>query len=108
MAKSNRRDKFVKYLGDDSVSADSAIIAAGMSLMEASEMCQKMGDSEGLIRIANAWYDIAKMLLNITEEEEESKTPFGFGLVEEVNGDDPESDKPDKGPSGPEIRKKSW
>lgn len=108
MAKRDRRNKFVKYLGDDSVSSDSAIIAAGMSLMDAAEICQKTSDSEGLIRIANAWFDIAKTLLNISEEDEESKTPFGFGLVEEFDGDEPESSEPDKSTGRFEIRKKSW
>ena len=88
--KKHQRVKLVEYIGDDSISPDSALIAAGIVLMEAAELCKDQKDTEGLIRVANAWYDISKTLMDI-EDEESKKQPFGFGLAqvgEDEDGDD--------------------
>ncbi len=102
MAKKHERVKLVEYIGDDAISSDSALIAAGMVLMDAHMISKDMKDTDGLIRTANAWYEIAKLLMH-SDEEEESKQPFGFGLIEV--GEDEDGD--DESTGGIEVRKKS-
>lgn len=99
--KKSRKELLVEYIDDDAVSGDGAIIATAMVLMEAAEMCKNTSDTDGMIRIASAWFDIAKTLMNITEEEESKSRPFGFTGIEEIDGDDEST-------SGIEVRKKSW
>jgi hypothetical protein len=97
--KKTRREELVEYIGDDGISGDTAIIASGMVLMEAAEVCKNTADTDGLIRIAHAWFDIAKMLMNYSEEEESKNRPFGFTALEEMSGDDEST-------SGAEVRSK--
>lgn len=98
--KKDNRDFLVDYIGTEEISGESAIIASGIVLMQAAEICKAMSDTDGLIRIANAWFDIGKTLLNYVEEEETKNKPFGFGVMEEIGGID-------QGESGIEVRKKS-
>lgn len=102
MAKKHDRVRLVEYIGDDAISSDSALIAAGMVLMDAHLISKDQKDTDGLIRTANAWYEIAKLLMH-SDDEDESKQAFGFGLVEV--GEDEDGD--DESTSGIEIRKKS-
>jgi len=99
--KKHQRVKLVEYIGDDAISPDSALIAAGIVLMEAAELCKDQKDTEGLIRVANAWFDISKTLMDASEEE--NKQPFGFGLAEV--GEDEDGD--DESTGIIEVRKKS-
>jgi len=99
--KKHQRVKLVEYIGDDAISPDSALIAAGIVLMEAAELCKDQKDTEGLIRVANSWFDISKTLMDASEEE--SKQPFGFGLAEV--GEDEDGD--DESTGIIEVRKKS-
>ena len=86
--KKTRRDALVEYIGDEGISGETAIIASGMVLMEAAEVCKNTADTDGLIRIASAWFDIAKMLLDYSEEEQTKNKPFGFTALEDVSGND--------------------
>ena len=86
--KKTRKNLLVEYIDDDAVSPEAAIVASAMVLMEAAEMCKNTADTDGMIRIASAWFDIAKTLMNISEEEESKSRPFGFTVTEDVDGDD--------------------
>lgn len=98
--KKSRKDLLIEYIDDDGVSPETAIISSAMVLMEAAEMCKNTADTDGMIRIASAWFDIAKTLMNISEEEESKNKPFGFGMIEESDGDDEST-------GSIEVRKKS-
>lgn len=97
--KKTRKDLLVEYIDDDGVSGETAIIASAMVLMEAAEMCKNTADTDGMIRIAGAWFDIAKTLMNINEEEESKNRPFGFTVPEDIDGDNEST-------SGIEVRQK--
>jgi hypothetical protein len=93
--KKSRQERLVDFIGDETISGDTTLIAAVLCLMESSELAIKNKDIDALLRTARAWYDVSKDLLGIAAEEE-NKTPFGFGVMElaEVGEEDGvESDK---------------
>ena len=60
--KKTRKQLLIENIDDDAVSPEAAIVASSMVLMEAAEMCKSTADTDGMIRIAGAWFDIAKTL----------------------------------------------
>jgi len=105
--KKSTHERLLELLGDDTLSPDTAYIAAAISLMEASELCKENRDSEGLLSVAKAWHDIAKSMGGSPTDEEEEKKPFGFASLEltGIGEDIGESDDPRQG--GVEVRQKS-
>ena len=105
--KKSPHERLLELLGDDTLSTDTAYIAAAISLMEASELCVENRDAEGLLSISIAWHDIAKSMSGPSTDEEEEKKPFGFTSLEltDIGEDIGESDDPRQ--SGVEVRQKS-
>jgi hypothetical protein len=105
--KKGPHERLLELLADDTLSPDTAYIAAAISLMEASELCKENRDSEGLLSIAKAWHDIAKSMGGTPTDEDEEKKPFGFASLEltDIGEEVGESDDPRKG--GIEVRQKS-
>ena len=101
MKKKTRQDMLVEYLGEDIISGDSCLVAAAMSLMQCENICVENRDTEGLLRVANAWYSLGKVLMGISDHEEDKK-PFGFGLVDM---EDEEDYGDDENPSRIKVRK---
>jgi hypothetical protein len=102
-------EKLIEFINDDSLSGDSALLAAAICLMDSAEIAKDMKDIDGLIRTANAWYDIAKTLLGISETEEE-KRPFGFGVADlvELGEDEENGTELYESTDGIKIRKEPW
>lgn len=94
----------VEFIGEE-ISMETALLASAMNLMTARKIAQKSEDTESLIRIAGAWYDIAKFLYSEDEVKGGQSTHFGFASLEDV--DDPGTEA-DDGTSGTEVRSKSW
>lgn len=99
--------RLVEFINDESLSGDSALLAAAICLMESAEIAKEMKDTDSLIRTANAWYDIAKTLLDIPDVEEEKK-PFGFGMLELAELGEDDGVESDEGKSRIKVRKESW
>jgi hypothetical protein len=100
--KKNEEDFLVDFIGE-TISTESALLACSINLMRAGNVAQSTADSEGLLKVAKAWYDLARYLGG--EEDEDKSHQFGFAALETV--DDPGSE-PDEGESGIEVRSKSW
>jgi hypothetical protein len=105
----SQHERLIEFINDDTLSGDTALLAAAICLMESTELCKEMRDTDGLIRTANAWYDIAKTLLGISDTDEDKK-PFGFAAVELAEVGEDEDDEPGDDPraGGIKIRKESW
>ena len=108
MAKKEKseEEKLVNFIGE-TISMESALLAASINLMRAGDSAKETSNVEGLINVAKAWYDLAKFLSGPQEDEdnEDKGKPIGFLAALETL-DDPGSE-PDTGEGGPEIRKKS-
>ena len=91
------------FIGD-AISMESSLFASSVNLVRAGKFATDKQDIESLIRIAKAWYDIARYLGG--EDEEDKKQP-GFGFVTlESELDDP-GIEPDEDQGGTEISTKS-
>lgn len=101
--KNNPEKEVVDFIGDE-ISMETSLLASAMNLMTARKIAEKAEDAESLIRIAGAWYDIAKFLYSEDEVKGGQSTHFGFASLEEL--DDPGTEA-DDGTSGTEIRTKS-
>ncbi len=99
--KKNEEDLLVDFIGE-TISTESALLACSINLMRAGNIAQATADSEGLLKVAKAWYDLARYLGG--EEDDVKNHHFGFAALETV--DDPGSE-PDEGESGIEVRTKS-
>jgi hypothetical protein len=104
--KKSPHERLLEILGDDTLSPETAYVAAAINLMEAAELCKENRDAEGLLSIAKSWHDIARSMSGSSEDEEEKK-PFGFAALEltDIGEDIGESDDPRTG--GVEVRQKS-
>lgn len=99
--KKTEEDFLVDFIGE-AISTESALLACSINLMRAGDVAKATADSEGLIKVAKAWYDLARYLGG--EEDEQKSHHFGFAALETV--DEPGSE-PDEGESGIEVRTKS-
>lgn len=99
--KKTEEERLVDFIGE-TISMEAAILACSMTLMRAGNIARDSKDSEALLKVARAWYDLAKYLGG---EEEDRPHPIGFTSTLETL-DEP-GDEPDKSEGGPEISKKS-
>ena len=97
-------EKLVDFIGE-TISTESALLAASINLMRAGDIAKENADAESLLKVSKAWYDLAKFLSGEAEEDEGKTSHFGFAALETI--DDP-GDEPDEGEGGIEIRTKSW
>lgn len=97
-------EKLVDFIGE-TISTESALLAASINLMRAGDIAKVNNDAESLLKVSKAWYDLAKFLSGDAEDSEEKSPHFGFAALETL--DDP-GDEPDAGEGGIEIRTKSW
>lgn len=103
--------KLEKFLGQEILDEEGALLACGLVLAEAFEKASKAGDIAVMIDISDRWMVLSKMLSGETPEEDDGaisfKSPIGFlsalEMEEEVDDDTPE--RPNKGESGIKIRK---
>ena len=100
--KKTEEDFLVEFIGD-TISPESALLACSINLMRAGDIAKATADSDGLLKVARAWYDLAKYLGG--DQEEDKSNPIGF-LAELETVDDTGSD-PDAGEGGIEVRTKS-
>lgn len=98
--KKTEEDLLVDFIGA-TISTESALLACSINLMRAGDIAKATADSEGLIKVAKAWYDLARYLGG---EEEDRGNPIGF-LAELETLDEPGTE-PDEGESGIEVRTK--
>ena len=99
--KKTEEDLLVEFIGD-TISPESALLACSINLMRAGDIAKATADSEGLLKVARAWYDLAKYLGG---EEEDKSNPIGF--LSELETVDDTGIEPDTGESGIEVRTKS-
>jgi len=105
MAKKKRpEEEVVDFIGDE-ISMETALLASAMNLMTARKIAEKAEDADSLIRVAGAWYDIAKFLYSEDEEKNGHTSHFGFAALEE--SDDPGTEADDSS-GGTEVRSESW
>ncbi len=98
--KKTEEDSLVEFIGE-TISTESALLACSINLMRAGDVAKATADAEGLIKVAKAWYDLARYLGG--ESDDEKPSHFGFAALETV--DDP-GDEPDTGEGGIEVRTK--
>lgn len=93
-------EQLVEFIGEV-ISTESAILASSINLMRAGNIAKESSDPETLIKVAMAWYDLAKLLSGEEDEGgDEKKHHFGFAALEIL--DEP-GDDPNKGEGGPEV-----
>ena len=75
----SQTQKLKKFVGSE-ISAESAMIATGKVLVESMEIAKDKKDVDGLLAVADRWYNISRLILshNSDTEEEEEKMPMGF------------------------------
>lgn len=98
--KKKEEDELVEFIGEV-ISTESALLACAITIMRAGNIAKDNQDSEATLKVAKAWYDLAKLLGG---EEEEKSNPIGFTSELEVL-DEPGID-PDESEGGIEIRTK--
>lgn len=83
-----QNQKLKKFIGSE-ISAESAIVATGKVLVESMEIAKNKSDVDGLLAVADRWYNISRLILdqNSQGEYEEEKMPMGF-----VGGNDATSE----------------
>ena len=100
--KKTEEDELIDFIGE-TISTESALLACSLTLMRAGNIAKECHDSDGLLKVARAWYDLARYLGG--DEEEEKGNPIGFTTGLETL-DEP-GDEPDAGEGGIEVRTKS-
>jgi hypothetical protein len=113
MSKKNYTKQFEKFLGEV-LDEETALLGAGLILVEAFHAAQQKGNIKELLDIADRWMILSKMLsANPEEAEVVNKYPLGFTFVEEESldieqevYDDDKPEGPNKSKSRIEIRKK--
>lgn len=83
------------FIGDV-ISTDSALLASSINLMRAGKVAESSGNAEALLKVARAWYDLARYLSG--DDSENKIEHFGFAALEARNDTGSE---PDEGESGP-------
>ena len=106
--KKTQHDELVEFINDEALSGESALLASAICLMNGTRICKENNDVDGLIRIANAWYDIARMLISISDSTEEEKRPFGFGVPEPMKTGEDHGFDADQSSGRIKVRKESW
>lgn len=99
--KKTEDEELVSFIGE-TISSESAILAASINLMRAGNIAKTLNDTESLLKVAKGWYDLAKYMSG--DDEESKPVHFGFASLETL--DEPGSE-PDEGEGGIEVRKKS-
>lgn len=95
-------DLLVEFIGDV-ISPESALLACSINLMRAGDIAKQMQDTESLLKVSKAWYELARYLSG--DKEDERSNPIGFTMLE-VDIDEP-GDGAYEGEGGIEVRKKS-
>ncbi len=101
--KKTEEEELVNLIGE-TINTESALLACSINLMRAGDIAKATADSDGLLKVAKAWYDLAKYLGG--EEDEDKSNPIGF--LAELETVDDTGTGPDEGKSGIEVRTKSW
>jgi hypothetical protein len=99
--KKTEEEQLVDFIGE-TISTESALLACAITIMRAGNIAKNKENADALLKVAKAWYDLARYLGG---EEEDKPNPIGFTSTLETL-DEP-GDEPDAGEGGPEIRKKS-
>lgn len=99
--KKTEEDQLIEFIGE-TISTESALLACSLTLMRAGNIAKDSEDSEALLKVAKAWYDLAKYLGG---DEEEKPNPIGF--ISTLETLDEPGDEPDAGEGGIEVRTKS-
>ena len=73
----SQNQKLKKFIGAE-ISAESAIIATGKVLVESMEVAKNKEDVDGLLAVADRWYNISRLILEQNSIEEYEKHPIGF------------------------------
>lgn len=94
-------DLLVEFIGE-TISVESSLLACAINLMRAGNIAKTESDAESLLKVAKAWYDLAKYLDG--NEDDDKSHHFGFAALETVDGTGSE---PDESEGGPEIFEKS-
>lgn len=70
--------KLKKFIGAE-ISAESAMVATGKVLVESMEIAKNKNDVDGLLAVADRWYNISRLILDqISEVDQSEKMPMGF------------------------------
>ena len=99
--KKTEEELLIEFIGE-TINTDSALLACSINLMRAGDIAKATADSEGLIKVAKAWYDLARYLGG---EDEDKSNPIGF--LSELETVDDTGHEPDPGEGGIEVRTKS-
>lgn len=99
--KKTEEDELVSFIGE-TISTESALLACSINLMRAGDVAKATADSDGLLKVAKAWYYLARYLGG--ENDDEKPHHFGFAALETV---DDTRVEPDEGESGIEVCTKS-
>jgi hypothetical protein len=95
-------DLLVEFIGD-TISPESALLACSINLMRAGDIAKQMQDTESLLKVSKAWYELARYLSG--DKEEDKTNPIGFTTLE-VDIDEP-GDGAYESEGGIEVRSKS-
>ena len=99
--KKTEEEDLVAFIGD-TISSESALLACSINLMRAGDVAKACADSETLLKVAKAWYDLARYMDGHTDDDKPAH--FGFAALETIN--DP-GNEPDESEGGIEVRQKS-
>jgi hypothetical protein len=100
--KKTEEDELIDFIGEV-ICSESALLASSINLLRAGDIAKEKGDAELLLKVADAWYDLARFLSGEEEEEEKKPSQFGFSALEVL--DEP-GDEPDQSEGRVKIRKK--
>lgn len=100
MPKKKTEDEDLADFIGDTISSESALLACSINLMRAGDIAKACADSEALLKVSKAWYDLARYL---DGHEDDKPAHFGFAALEAINGPGSE---PDEGESGIEVCQK--
>lgn len=100
--KKGEDEELVEFIGE-TISSESALLASAINLMRAGDIAKTTADPESLLKVAKAWYDLARYLSG-DEDDDSKQNHFGFAALETMN--DP-GNEPDESESGIEVRQKS-
>lgn len=91
--KKKNEEKELSDLIGGVISNESAVLACSINLMRAGNSAKKKSDPEMLLRVARAWYDLAKYLGSEEDEEDRKEPHFGFVALETVDdtGNEPDA-----------------
>lgn len=100
--KKGEDEELVEFIGE-TISSESALLAAAINLMRAGNIAKNTADSEGLLKVAKGWYDLARYLSG-NEDDGSKENHFGFASLEAIVDT---GNEPDESESGIEVLKKS-